>query len=296
MSYNLRNKQVTALNFNSPVKPTWCPGCGNFAIFGALKSALADQNLTPTDVLITFDIGCNGNGADKINVYGFKGLHGRSIPIAAGAYVANRKLQIIAIGGDGGIMDEGIHHLIHAIRNNYDITIIMHDNENFGLTTGQETPTTPKNQPMVASPWGVIAERLNPVQFALIAGATFVAQGFSGDQKQLKDLIVAAMQHNGCSFIHIFQHCPSYNKFEDQDWFKKRIVNIDKLNGYDRTNRIKAIETVDYSNEKRYTGVIFEDKTALPFMDRIPYRKGKKSLLKDEVRVYNIEEILEEFV
>jgi 2-oxoglutarate ferredoxin oxidoreductase subunit beta len=291
-----QTKKISMSDFNSPVKPTWCPGCGNFAIFSALKQALIEQNLGPTDILMTFDIGCNGNGADKINVYGFKGLHGRSVPVAVGAKLANQDLPVIATIGDGGSLDEGLHHLVHSARSNYDITVLMHDNENFGLTTGQETPTTPKNQPMVASPWGVVAERLNPVQLALISQATFVAQAWTGNIKELKNLIIAAINHKGFSFVHILQHCPTYNKFEDQDWLRERVTPVDSVEGYDNSDLYQALKLADYNSDKRYTGIIYEDKEALPFMQRIPYRQGEQMLLKDEVKVFEINEIIQEFL
>lgn len=285
-------KPLSVADYNSPVKPTWCPGCGNFAIFNSLKMALVEKGLKPTDILLVFDIGCNGNGADKINAYGFKGLHGRAIPAAAGAKIANSKLNVVAMGGDGGTLDEGMHHFIHGFRNNYDITFLMHDNFNFGLTTGQETPTTPKHQPMPISPWGVIAERVNPMHLALVSGATFVASGWTGNQKQLKDLIVAGMNHKGMSFIHIYQHCPTYNKFEDQDFIKDRVYDISTVEGYDPSNWNMAFQHAAFG-EKRATGILYQDKNSIDFLNKIPYRNGVETTLVDEVKDYDVAEILE---
>jgi 2-oxoglutarate/2-oxoacid ferredoxin oxidoreductase subunit beta len=284
--------KIQPTDYNSPVKPTWCPGCGNFSILNALRMALIEQNLSPSDVLLVFDIGCNGNMADKITSYGFKGLHGRGLPIGAGAYIANKNLKIIVFGGDGGTLDEGIHHFIHSIRSNYDITFIMHDNCTFGLTTGQETPTTPIGQPMSATPWGVTAERLNPVQLALVSGATFVANGWTGNIKQMKDLIISAMQHKGLGFVHIFQDCPTYNKFENVDWLKERVSNVEEVENYNSEDRLLAYKIADYINEKRTMGILFQDKSSIPFLEKINYRKDYQTELKDEVQTYNIDKLL----
>lgn len=277
--------------FNSGVKPTWCPGCGNFAILNAIRIALTEAEISPTDVLIVFDIGCNGNMADKINSYGFKGLHGRALPVAAGAKIANRKLHVIAISGDGGVLDEGMHHYIHSIRNNYDITFLMHNNCNFGLTTGQETPTTPKGQPMSATPWGNLSERLNPVQLALVSGATFVANAWTGDGRQMKDLIKESIDHKGFGLINIYQDCPTYNKFEDLAWLRERVVDVKEKTDYDPSNWEQAMKESSYNNEHRPVGIIYQDKSSVPYYDRVPYRSVYTTNLKDEVNIYDIQEL-----
>ena len=133
-------------SFDSEKLPTWCQGCGNFVIHASLKMALNSLGIKPSQTFISFDIGCNGNGADIINTYAFKGLHGRSIPLAVGAHLANRKYTVLADIGDGGCLHEGLDHLLHAIRSNYDITILIHNNQNFALTTGQATATTQKEK------------------------------------------------------------------------------------------------------------------------------------------------------
>ena len=286
---------VKMSDYNTAIKPTWCPGCGDFAIQSALKMALVEQEISPNEVVITYDIGCNGNGADKMNAYGFKGLHGRSIPVAVGAKLANQNLHVIATGGDGGVLDEGIHHFIHSIRSNYNITFIMHNNCNFGLTTGQETPTTPKSQPMVVSPWGVITERLNPSQLALTSGVTFLGCTWSGDIKHMKNIIISAMKHKGFGFVNIFQHCPTYNKFEDIDWLRERVEDVEKLGEYDSADMLKAYEIADYKRERRAIGVLYQDKESIPYSDRIPYRQNIKTQLVDEVETFDVSEILKEF-
>lgn len=286
---------VKPTDYNSSVKPTWCPGCGNFGILNGIRGALVELNIKPTDLLMVFDIGCNGNMADKVNVYGYKGLHGRVLPTAAGAKVANDDLPVIAIGGDGGTLDEGMHHFIHTIRNNYDITFIMHNNCNFGLTTGQETPTTPKGQPMSATPWGAVGERLNPVQLALLCGATFVANSWTGSTRHITDMIKLGMTHKGFSLINIYQDCPTYNKFEDLNWLRGKVKNIEEIEGYNPSNKEFAFKVTDYNQDYRPVGVVYEDKDSVPFLQRMNYRSSYTTNLTQEVAKMDITPFLKEF-
>lgn len=291
------NKQnvLSVMDYNSGIKPTWCTGCGNFAIFAALKQALVELDTKPTEVTLVFDIGCNGNGADKIKAYGFKGLHGRALPVAAGIKLANEKMKVIALGGDGGTLDEGMHHFVHSFRNNYDITFIMHNNCNFGLTTGQETPTTPKGNIMPVSPWGVVADRLNPMKLAMTAGATFIASGWSGDQKQMKELMKEAINHEGMGFVHIYQHCPTYNDFEDVNFIKDRVYDVGQKEGYDSSNWIQAFSECEFFDDKRATGIIYKNPGSVPFHKRLGYRDSYNTSLVEEVQKYDVSKTLAKF-
>lgn len=290
----MTDQKIDIRDFVSPVKATWCAGCGNFAIFNALRAALVELGLGPSDIVMVFDIGCNGNGADKIHAYAFKGLHGRTLPLAAGIKLANQGIPVIALGGDGGTLDEGMHHFVHTIRNNYDITFLMHNNENFGLTTGQETPTTPKGQPMPISPWGVVSDRLNPLRLALASGATFVASSWSGNQSHMKKMILEGINHKGFSLVNIYQHCPTYNKFEDMTWYKDRVYDLEEK-GHDASNMVKAMEEAEYGIEKRAIGIIYQDKEALPYYKRVEYRQKFETHLKDEVQKYDVSPLFKEF-
>jgi 2-oxoglutarate ferredoxin oxidoreductase subunit beta len=281
------DKTVTLQDYNSPVMPTWCPGCGNFTIWTALKQALVDLGIGPKEVNLCFDIGCNGNGADKFNAYAIKGLHGRTIPTAAGVHLANHKLPIVGMAGDGATFDEGINHLIHAIRSNYDFTFILHNNCDFGLTTGQATPTTPIGQKMNSSPYGVVESRLNPIQMVLTLGATFVARGFTGNLNQLKEILKAAITHDGFAYVEVLQHCPTYNKFQDQTWLAQRVYDIKSDANY-KNERRYVYDLVDYSNEKIATGILYQDPASVSFYNRQLHRKSITTTLKDEVKVYDI--------
>ncbi len=278
---------VTIGDFTTPVLPTWCPGCGDFAIWTSIKQALVQEGKGPRDVLLCFDIGCNGNMADKINAYVFKGLHGRVIPVAAGASLANFNLPVIAVAGDGGTFDEGMHHFIHGIRSNYNITFIIHNNCDFGLTTGQPTPTTPQGLKMTGAPYGVVETRINPIKLALSVGAGFIARGFTGNIPQLISLIKTGLNYPGFAYIDVLQHCPTYNYFQDHQWLMNKVYDVSKDENYKNT-REYAYNNSDINEDKIATGVLFRDDTVLPYEKRLEHRNKITTMLKDEVKDYDV--------
>jgi 2-oxoglutarate ferredoxin oxidoreductase subunit beta len=285
---------VSIQDYQSPNLPTWCPGCGDFAIWNSIKQALVQDQISPLDVVLCFDIGCNSNMADKINAYVFKGLHGRVIPLASGISLANQGIPIIAVAGDGGTFDEGMQHFVHAIRSNYNITFILHNNCDFGLTTGQATPTTPEGQKMNGAAMGVIEKRLNPTQLALTLGCSFVSKAFTGNIPQLISLIKAGIKHKGFSYIEVLQHCPTYNDFQDHKWLADRVYDLQKDETY-KGDIASAYALADYSSEKIATGILYQDKERGSFSDSIPYRSEYKTSIKDEVKSYSITKLLESF-
>ena len=282
---------VNITEYNSKNKPTWCPGCGNFAIHTALKKALSELDISPSQAYISFDIGCNGNGADKINIYGFKGLHGRAIPLAIGAHLANRKYTVFADIGDGGCLHEGLDHLLHAIRANYNITILIHNNQNFALTTGQATATTQQGKEMYGLPDGKPERDINIGDLVLTMNPSFYAKAYSGDPLQLSEILKKAVTHKGCSVIEIMQICPTYNREYTPQWFKEHIKVIDKT-----ANTIENARTfVKTEDETIYTGIIYQNTTIPTFYDRLENRKDIPTELVDEVKNYDISKLLKNF-
>jgi len=279
---------ISITEYNSKVIPTWCAGCGNFGIHTALKKALSELDIRPNQAFITFDIGCNGNGADKIKVNAFKGLHGRSIPLAIGSHLANRKIAVLADIGDGGSLHEGLDHLIHAIRSNYDITILIHNNENFALTTGQATATTDEDKKMYGLPAGRPESELNIGKLVLSQNASFFARGYSGDPLQLSEIIKAGINHKGCSVIEILQICPTFNKESNPQWFVQRIEKIDKS-----VDNLEDARTIVDMSEKIKTGIIYQNDSTTAFYERLENRKDKETELVDEVKEYDISKLLE---
>ena len=270
-------------SFDSEKLPTLCPGCGNFAVHASLKMALESLNIKPSQTFISFDIGCNGNGADVINTYAFKGLHGRSIPLAIGAHLANRKYTVIADIGDGGCLHEGLDHLLHAIRSNYDITILIHNNQNFALTTGQATATTQKEKPVFGFPEGKPENSINIGQLCLSLESSFFARGYSADPKQLTEILKEGIKHKGCSVIEILQICPTYNPQSSPEWYNERIKKVETTEDIQ-----KAREMVEITETNISTGVIYKNRKLPTFYNSLPSRKDRKTELVDEVKEYNI--------
>jgi 2-oxoglutarate ferredoxin oxidoreductase subunit beta len=198
---------------------TWCPGCGNFAIFNAYKQAvakLAEKGILREKLFITAGIGCHGKIFDYLNISGFYSLHGRSMATAQGIKMANPDLTVVTFAGDGDAFGEGLEHMLFAAKRNADITVIVHDNGVYGLTTGQYTPTSAKGFRGPSTPKGSIEEPLNPLALMLSAGASFVARGYSGKLPHLVEMMIAAITHPGFAFLDVLQPCVSFN-----DTYKK---------------------------------------------------------------------------
>lgn len=210
--------------------PNWCPGCGDFGVLNGLQKAASDMGLDPDRTVLATGIGCSGNLTAFFRAFGIHGIHGRVLPLATGVKLANPELTVIAAGGDGDGFGIGLGHFLHAARRNVDITYIVMDNQVYGLTKGQTSPTTPTAMTTKASPLGPLATPLNPLALALSAGATFVAQAYSADQKQLIDLIQQGIRHPGFAFINVQSPCVTYNLVNTYDWFKQ---NTKPLDGHD---------------------------------------------------------------
>ncbi|OGG04027.1 hypothetical protein A2W14_00790 [Candidatus Gottesmanbacteria bacterium RBG_16_37_8] len=206
--------------------PTWCPGCGNFGIWSSLKSVFNKMKLDPDKMAIVFGIGCSGNMNDFLWANSFHALHGRSIPNAIGIKLANHNLPVVVIVGDGDCYGEGGNHFLHACRANHDITVIVHDNRVYGLTTGQVAPTAYKGFKSKSTPAGIIEVPVNPIALAVSQGATFVAQGFSADMNQLTELIEKGINHKGFSVVNIFQPCVTFNHINSYNWYRERVYKL----------------------------------------------------------------------
>lgn len=285
---------VKATDYNSEIQATWCPGCGNFAIHTAIKKALSELDISPSESFMAFDIGCNGNGADKITMYGFKGLHGRAIPLAIGAHLANRKMTVLASIGDGACFHEGLDHLVHAIRSNYDITILIYNNENFALTTGQATVSTKQEKPMYGLPFGIPEQNLNTSQFILNLNPSFFAKTYSGDPLGMSEVIKKAVEHKGCSVIEIMQLCPTYNKEFTPQWAAQNIKKVEEVEGYDNES-VKSAKELLSNNSAIYTGIIYKDENIPTFYDSLPSRKDSLTELVEEVKTHDIKKLLTYF-
>jgi 2-oxoglutarate ferredoxin oxidoreductase subunit beta len=239
-------------------KATWCPGCGDFSVLAALQQVCVKMGLEPEDVCCVSGIGCSGKISQHFGSYGFHSLHGRSLPTAQGIKMANQDLTVIAAGGDGDGYGIGVGHFIHACRRNVDITYIVMDNHIYGLTTGQASPTSKKGHKTKTSPSGVGEEPLKPLELAIVSGASFVAQAFSGDLKQLQRLIEEAIRHKGFSLVNVFSPCVTFNRVNTYEWFKENIVNLDEEAGYDPSNKYMALKRIA-ETESVCTGLLYKE-------------------------------------
>lgn len=254
--------------------------------------------MNPWEVLLCFDIGCHGNMSDKIGgCYRFHGLHGRVIPFAAGAKLANPNVQVLASAGDGATFSEGVNHLVHAIRSNYPIVTIVHNNENYGLTTGQASAVTRQGIPMNSSPHGIPEATLNPMDLVFSLQPTFVARGQTSCIKQLVEIIKAAFQHNGFAYIDVLQACPSYNKLMTSEFLNERCYKVEEEDSYDVHNFDQARKAAIDTTEKIATGILYREKNPRPsFMGRLKVRDGRDTTLVEEVEKIDVSELMGEFV
>ena len=216
--------------YKSETRPDWCPGCGDFGVLNALVQAVANLEIDPKDLFVVSGIGCSSNLPGFIHAYGFHSLHGRAMPIATGARLANPDLNVVVTGGDGDGYGIGLGHFVHAMRRNLDITYIVMDNQTYGLTTGQASPTSQKNFVTKSSPLGTIEEPINPIAIALVSGASYVSRGFSGDPKHLTELIQNGIKHKGFALVDVFSPCVTWNKVDTYDYFRQKCY---KINGAD---------------------------------------------------------------
>ncbi|MCV9887740.1 2-oxoacid:ferredoxin oxidoreductase subunit beta [Metabacillus halosaccharovorans] len=259
---------TTFKDFRNNVKPNWCPGCGDFSVQAAIQRAAANVGLTPENLAVVSGIGCSGRISGYINSYGFHGIHGRSLPIAQGVKMANKDLTVIASGGDGDGFAIGMGHTIHAIRRNIDITYIVMDNQIYGLTKGQTSPRSDAGFVTKSTPQGSIESSLSVMEMALTAGATFVAQSFSTDLKDLTALIEAGINHKGFSLINVFSPCVTYNKVNTYDWFKENLTKLSTIEDYDPHNKEQAMQTL-MKNNGLVTGLIYQNKEQKSYQDMI---------------------------
>lgn len=254
---------ISKESLESPYFPTWCPGCGNFGVWTALKNALAELQIPEEELVIVYGVGCSGNMADFNRVYGFHSLHGRAISNAVAIKAANHRLKVIVVAGDGDTYGEGLNHFISAMRGNHDITLLVHDNQVYGLTTGQTAPTTDKGTKTKSTPFGAPEVPINPIGIALTADATFVARGFAGNIRHLTNLIKKAIQHDGFSLVDMFQPCFTFNKVNTYHYFKERVYYLEE-SGFTPNHKVVAWEKT-FEHDKLPIGIFYEDPYSVPF-------------------------------
>ena len=274
---------ATFKDFRNNVKPNWCPGCGDFSVQAAIQKAAANIGLEPEEVAIITGIGCSGRLSGYINAYGVHGIHGRALPLAQGVKMANRDLTVIASGGDGDGYAIGMGHTIHALRRNMNMTYVIMDNQIYGLTKGQTSPSSAPGFVTKSTPKGNIEKNVAPLELARSSGATFVAQGFSSDIKNLTKLLEDAINHDGFSFVNVFSPCVTYNKVNTYDWFKEHLTNIDDIEDYDASDKEKAMANV-LKYDSLLKGIVYQD-TETPSYESQIEQLDETPLAKKDIHI-----------
>jgi len=277
----------------SDTKPTWCPGCGDFGVVAAIEMALKRLAIPSHTVVLVSGIGCSSNLPHFLSSYGFHAIHGRAVPVAEGIRWANHGLTVIGTGGDGDGFGIGAGHMIHAMRRNVDLTYVTMDNQIYGLTTGQASPTSRMGQKTKSTPGGVIENPIDPVSLALASGATYIARGFSGDVKHLADLVVGGIQHRGFSFVDVFSPCVTYNKVNTFDFFRQRVYKLESA-GHDPTDIVKAWERSLEWGDKIPVGLFY--RTERPTYEDLEEVLQAGPLALQTVGIRGGEKLLDEFV
>jgi len=271
--------------------PAWCPGCGNFPILKTFKDAVVELGIEPHQFTIVSGIGQAGKFPHYLKCNTFNGLHGRTLPVSTGIRLANHDMLVIAVAGDGDCYGEGGNHLLHAIRRNINVKLFVHDNQVYGLTKGQASPTSMEEMKTKTQPFGVLSEQLNPMALAVALDCSFAARSFAGDISHLKEIIKESIMHKGFSLVDILQPCVVFNKINTYEWYKKRVYHIEA--GYDPENRIEAFKKALEWGDKIPIGIIYRSSRPA-FEERMPIIKDKP-LVKQGFDMSKIDAALKEF-
>jgi 2-oxoglutarate ferredoxin oxidoreductase subunit beta len=260
---------LTRRDFDRPVTPTWCRGCGNYGILNAVKMALAEEGIAPHEVLMVTGIGCGSKLPHYMKVNGFHGIHGRALPVATGARLANHGLKVIAVHGDGDGYGMGLSHFVHTVRRNIGIVDIVQDNRIYGLTKGQYSPTSDAGMITPTSPEGAIDRPVPPLALAIAAGGTFVARGFPGELRHLAWLIGQALQHPGYALIDVLQPCVTFNRASAYDFYNPRVYKLEET-AHDVTDKVAAWGLAYEWTERIPIGILYRAEGVPSYEEQVP--------------------------
>ncbi len=297
MSYisELEKVEDVYVDLHTHQKHTRCSGCGNYGILNAVMRSIALEWYKPHEVIIANDVWCSGNMSDKIMTNTIHGLHGRVNALASGIHCAVPNVPIIAFAWDGATLSEWINHLIHTARNNYNFTFLLHNNQNYWLTTGQASSTTPRWTNMKATAGEVTSQPLIPAHIVLSAWGTFFARWYSWNVEQLTKLIRAAMNHPWYACIEILQLCPTYNKATPVDRYEKRVYDVSERADYDKTDKYQAMKVVE-DTDHIATWILYTNTQEKDFMSLQAHRNDIATQPVDEVVQCDVTELLASFI
>lgn len=286
---------LTATDFKTETKITWCAGCGDYGVLASLQKALASLNIPNHQLLVVSGIGCSSNLPNFVRSYGFHSLHGRSLPVAAGAKLANHGMKVVITGGDGDGYGIGLGHFIHSARRNFDLTYIVMDNEIYGLTTGQCSPTSERNMKTKSTPQGNHENPVNPITMALSAGASFVGRGFSGEPDHLSKLMADAIAHKGFSLVDVFSPCVTYNHQNTYPWFKERVYKLEEA-GHSTDGFDQAISRSLEWGAKIPIGLFYKADKPIYEEEELALKDGPLALQKVGHSPQTLEKIYQSFI
>lgn len=276
-----------------PYDPAWCPGCGNYMIRTALIKALEELKIEPHELVMVAGIGQAGKMPQYMKINGFCGLHGRAIPTAIGIKLANKNLKVIVEAGDGDTYGEGGNHFIHGIRRNIDIAHFVHNNQIYGLTKGQASPTTESGQKTTLQYDGVKSEPVQPLALALTMGAGFVARAFAGDIPHLANIMKEAINFKGYALVDILQPCVVWNKVNTFSWYKNRVYHLP--DDYDYTDKKAAMEKAVEFGERIPIGILYR-KEKETYGDKFDFIKNGIPLVDRELNPLDAAKLMEQFI
>jgi 2-oxoglutarate ferredoxin oxidoreductase subunit beta len=272
--------------------PAWCPGCGNFAILKAFKDAMAGLGIEPHRFTVVSGIGQAGKFPHYTRCNTFNGLHGRTLPVATGIRLANHEMLTIAVAGDGDCYGEGGNHLLHAMRRNINVKLFVHNNQIYGLTKGQPSPTTAEGMVAKNMPFGVLAEQMSPLALAVAMDCSFAARAFAGDVEHLKEMVKQAVNHRGFTLVDILQPCVTFNKVNTFEWYRQRVYRIEE--GYDPEDRAAAFQKALEWGDRIPIGIIFRSRRPT-YEERFPMIAGRALVKQDLFPAAKLEQTLKEF-
>jgi 2-oxoglutarate ferredoxin oxidoreductase subunit beta len=281
--------------FDNDVPIAWCPGCGNFAILNALKQVLVDMALKPNEIILVSGIGQAAKLPHYLRCNFFNGLHGRALPVATAVRIANSEVPVIVIGGDGDTYGEGGNHFLHALRRNMNMTLITHNNQVFGLTQGQASPTTEKGFVTRVQTHGVVLTPFNPVTVAITFEVPFVARGFAGSIKHLEGLIREGVSTEGFSLIDVFQPCVSYDHVHTFEWYKERVYDLNE-SGHDTRDQTAAIQRSKEWEDRIPIGIFYQNPEKLSYEALSPVLKDGPALIKRRLDPSRVEKLFDSFL
>ena len=287
---------VSLADFNSETLPTWCKGCGNYAILSAIKMALADRDMASHDILFITGVGCGSKLPHYVRSTGFHTLHGRTLAVATGARLANHGLPVMAVHGDGDSFNEGMNHFVQTVRRNVNLVDVVQDNRIYGLTKGQYSPTSEKGKRTPTSPAGSIERPVNPPALAMTLGATFVSRGYSGELQHLAWLLGEALDHPGYALVDVMQPCVTWNRSYAYAFYKDRVYKLQEEEGYDATDRDAAWAKAQEWGERIPIGILYRDDSVPSYEEQVPalqagplVEQPLNTLTPDQVRALKTE-------